>query len=395
MDSPRLFVGIIVPAGLMWCGVSARNQGESDMNATAALPVVGLDLAKSVFQLAVADGTWRVIEQHRLTRAQLERWFANRAVGLVVMEACGSAHHWGRWLNARGIEVRLLPAAYIRAYVKRNKTDAADACALLEAARCADIVPVRVKSLEQQALQGLHRTRSLWMATRTARINALRGLCREFGVTVSQGARLGLEQIARVLADPGSPVPEMIRGTMKLLVEEVRLLEARIGQLERELSALARRSPACTTLLTIPGVGLLTATAMVAATSGSVSHFRDARHFASWFGLTPKEHSSGSWRHLGRISKRGDRYLRMLLTHGARSVLRAASLAAQRGQDLDGLRRWALAVQSRANHNKATCALANKMARICYATLRDAVPYGQPSPRPRKKLERETFALAA
>jgi len=134
---------------------------------------------------------------------------------------------------------------------------------------------------------------------------------------------------------------------------------------------------------------------MVAATSGSVSHFRDARHFASWFGLTPKEHSSGSSRHLGRISKRGDRYLRMLLTHGARSVLRAASLAAQRGQDLDGLRRWALSVQSRSNHNKATCALANKMARICYATLRDAVPYGQPSPRPRKKLERETFALAA
>ncbi len=133
---------------------------------------------------------------------------------------------------------------------------------------------------------------------------------------------------------------------------------------------------------------------MVAATSGSVSHFRDARHFASWFGLTPKEHSSGNSRHLGRISKRGDRYLRMLLTHGARSVLRAATLAARRGQDLDGLRRWALSVQGRANHNKATCALANKMARICYATLRDAVPYGPPAQRPKKKLERETFALA-
>jgi transposase len=365
------------------------------MNPTAGLPVVGVDLAKSVFQLAVADEQWQVTESARLTRTQLERWFANRAVGLVVMEACGSAHHWARWLSARGIEVRLLPAAYVRAYVKRNKTDAADACALLEAARCADIVPVRVKSLEQQALQGLHRTRSLWMGTRTARINALRGLCREFGVTVSQGARLGLEQIARVLADPGSPVPEMIRGTMMLLVEEVRLLEARIGQLERELSALARRSPACTTLLSIPGVGLLTATAMVAATSASVSHFRDARHFASWFGLTPKEHSSGNSRHLGRISKRGDRYLRMLLTHGARSVLRAASLAAQRSQDLDGLRRWALAVQGRSNHNKATCALANKIARICYATLRDAAPYGQPLKRPGSKLDRETFALAA
>src|SRR6266851_7731333 len=207
----------------MWCGVSAVNQKESDMNATAALPVVGVDLAKSVFQLAIADGSWRVVEQQRLTRTQFERWFVNRTVGLVVMEACGSAHHWARWLNGLGIEVRLLPAAYIRAYVKRNKTDAADACALLEAARCAEIVPVRVKSVEQQALQGLHRTRSLWMATRTSRINALRGFCREFGIVIAQGARLGVERIARVLADPHA-VPTLIRGTMALLVEEIRLL---------------------------------------------------------------------------------------------------------------------------------------------------------------------------
>ena len=140
-----------------------------------------------------------------------------------------------------------------------------------------------------------------------------------------------------MLADPHAAVPTLIRGTMTLLVEEIRLLEVRIAQLERELTALARQSPACTTLLSIPGVGLLTATAMVAATSGEVSHFRDARHFASWFGLTPKEHSSGGTRHLGRISKRGDRYLRMLLTHGARSVLRAASVAVRAGKTVDGL----------------------------------------------------------
>ena len=127
------------------------------MNATT----VAIDLAKSVFQLAVADASWCVIEQHRLTRAQFERWFVNRSVSLVIMEACGSAHHRARWFNSLGIEVKLLPAAYIRAYVKRNKTNAADACARLEAARCADITPVKVKSLEQQALQGLHRTRSL------------------------------------------------------------------------------------------------------------------------------------------------------------------------------------------------------------------------------------------
>ena len=135
------------------------------MNATT----VAVDLAKSVFQLAVADSAWKVIESHRLTRTQFERWFQNRDVSLVIMEACGSAHHWARWMNGLGIDVRLLPAAYVRAYVKRNKTDAADALALLEAARCADIVPVRVKSLEQQGLQAMHRTRSLWMATRTSR----------------------------------------------------------------------------------------------------------------------------------------------------------------------------------------------------------------------------------
>ena len=363
------------------------------MNATAALPVVGVDLAKSVFQIAVADHAWRVVEQHRLTRTQFERWFVNRAVGLVVLEACGSAHHWARWLSGLGIEVRLLPAAYIRAYVKRNKTDAADACALLEAARCADITPVKIKSIEQQALQGLHRTRSLWMATRTSRINALRGFCREFGIVIAQGGRLGVEQIGRVLADPRSSVPALIRDTMTLLVEEIRLLEVRIAQLERELSALVRQSPACTTLLSIPGVGLLTATAMVAATSGEVSHFRDARHFASWFGLTPKEHSSGGTRHLGRISKRGDRYLRMLLTHGARAVLRAATIAQRSGKPLDPLRQWALAVQARSNHNKATCALANKLARICYATLRDGESYG--SARLNKKVARTAFALPA
>jgi transposase len=356
---------------------------------------VGIDVAKSVFQLALADGAWRVIEQHRLTRSQMERWFENRAVGLVVMEACGSAHHWARWLNLLGIEVKLLPALYVRAYVKRNKTDAADACALVEAARCAEIVPVKVKSIEQQALQGLHRTRSLWMGTRTSRINALRGFCREFGIAIAQGARLGVEQVARILADPNSAVPELIRGTLKLLVEEIRLLEARTAQLERELTVIARASPACTTLLTIPGVGLLTATAMVAATSGSVQHFRDARHFASWFGLTPREHSSGTTRVLGRISKRGDRYLRMLLTHGARSVLHAAKRASQAGKSIDGLRRWALDVQARTNHNKAACALANKLARICYATLRDAQPYGEPVRRPMKKIERASFAIAA
>lgn len=360
------------------------------MNATT----VAVDLAKSVFQLAVADASWRVIEAHRLTRAQFERWFANRNVGLVIMEACGSAHHWARWLTGLGIEVRLLPAQYVRAYVRRNKTDAADAAALLEAARASGLRPVRIKSVEQQALQGLHRIRSLWMGTRTSRINALRGFCREFGIAIPAGARTGIEVISRVLADPATAVPELIRGTASLLVEEIGLLEARIAQLERQLAQAARLSPACTTLLSIPGIGLLTATALVAATSGDVSHFKDARHFASWFGLTPKEYSSGGSRYLGHISKRGDRYLRMLLTHGARSVLRAAAASRTKGREVQGVRHWALQVQARSNHNKATCALANKLARICYATLRDKERFDE-AQSVNKKISRQAFAMPA
>jgi len=332
------------------------------MNATT----VAVDLAKSVFELAVADAQWNVSERARLTRRQFERWFHNRAVRLVVMEACATAHYWARMLRRRGIEVRLLPAQYVRAYVKRNKTDAADAMALLEAARARDITPVAVKSVEQQALQALHRLRSGWMTTRTRRINTLRGFCREFGMEVSVGAAKGLAQIGRLLADEHSAIPAMLRAPMRLALEEIRLMEARIDALERELAAMAKQSEPCQALASIPGIGLLTSTAMVAAV-GDPRTFRSARHYASFFGLTPREHSSGEHRYLGRISKRGNRYVRTLLTHGARSVLRAATVARRAGRQVNRLRTWALAVQARTNHNKATCALANKLARIAWA----------------------------
>jgi transposase len=332
------------------------------MNATT----VAVDLAKTVFELAVADEHWRVVERARLTRGQFERWFANREVSLVVMEACATAHYWARTLRARGIEVRLLAAKYVRAYVKRNKTDAADALALLEAARASDLKPVPVKSIEQQALQALHRLRSGWMATRTRRINALRGFCREFGMEVSVGAARGLAQIARLLADEHSAIPPMLRTPMRLALEEIRLMEARIDALERELAEVARNSEPCKVLASVPGIGLLTSTAMVAAV-GDPRAFDSARHYSSFFGLTPREYSSGDHRYLGRISKRGNRYIRMLLTHGARSVLRAATVARRAGRDVDRLRSWALEVQARTNHNKATCALANKLARIAWA----------------------------
>ncbi len=315
------------------------------------------------------------IQLLRLSRPQLERWFHNRSVDLVLMEACGSAHHWGRWLQSLGIAVRLLPPHQIRAYVKRNKTDAADALALLEANRCQDLHSVAVKSIEQQCLQSLHRIRSQWVSTRTARINNLRGCLREFGIVITVGSQRGIEAIAALLGNADSAVPALLRAALLAELEEVRWLDQRIQTLERQLAAAAAVSIACEHLQSVPGVGLITSTALAAKTGGTVSQFLSSRTFASWFGLAPKEYSSGSHRQLGRISKRGDRYIRMLLTHGARSVLRAATLAQRQGKPLDPLRTWALAVQARTHRNKAVCALANKLARICYAVLRDGVPY--------------------
>jgi transposase len=367
----------------MWCELSAVNQyKEPDMKSTT----IAIDIAKDVFQLAIADDKLRVVESVRLNRKQFLPWFENREVHQIVMEACGSAHHWARCFQSRGIQVVLLPAAYIRAYVQRSKTDAADAAALIEALRGGAIKPVQTKSLEQQALQGLHRIRSLWMHDRTARINTLRGLLREFGIPILVGARTGIDNIGRVLADPASTVPTLIRESLKVLLDEIRMIEAKVTQIERQLSEAARQSTACKLLLSIPGIGLLTATAMVAATSGSVAHFKSARHFALWVGLTPCEFSSGNNRFMGRISKKGDRYLRMLLTHGARSLMRSNTVCVSKAKELKpGLHTWANQLQHRTHHNKAACAVANKMARVCYAVLRDGEPFDQPSPRPNKK----------
>lgn len=381
--TPPRFFGINVPAGFHLVWETALNPKESKMNATARIQkiqsctgvVVGIDIAESVFQLCEADTNWRRLGSHRLSRTQFERWFDNRDVALVIMEACGMAHHWARWLQRRGIDVELLPPHYVRAYVKRNKTDAADAAALLEAARCADIQPVRIKTEEQQALQALHRTRSMWMGWRTATINAMRGACREAGLRVSKGAKAGLAQMAKMIADEQSAIPALLRNTMRSMLEEVRQLEVRIDAVEKELTTVVHHSEPCKLLQSVPGVGLLTTTAMAAATGGDVTHFKDSRGFACWFGITPKERSSGHNRKLGRISKQGDTYLRMLLVHGARSVLRAAATAQAQGKPLDALKRWALQLQARTCHNKAACALANKLARICYACLRDKVPY--------------------
>jgi transposase len=330
---------------------------------------VGIDLAKNVFEIALADERGHIVERQRLSRARFDRFFVNRSACRIVMEACGSAHHHARHLSSQGHSVVLLPAQYARAYVRRNKTDAADAAALIEASRCPDIHAVPIKSVDQQALQQLHRLRSQWMRTRTSRLNFLRSCLREFGVGVPIGAQRAIQSVRGALSDPHSPVPLLLHPSLLELLGEIDSLEKRCTYIERELARLSKHDPVVSRLLQIPGVGPLTATALRASVV-DIQRFPSGRHFASWLGLTSREHSSGERRRLGRISKQGDPYLRTLLIHGARAVLLAARSAQRRGSSLDRLRTWALDVQERRGHNKATVALANKLARIVWATWR-------------------------
>src|SRR5688572_140086 len=330
---------------------------------------VGIDLAKNVFELALADDRGHILERQRLSRARFDRFFVNRAACRIVMEACGSAHHHARRLSSQGHDVVLLPAQYARAYVRRNKTDASDAASLIEAARCPDIRPVPIKSVDQQALQQLHRLCSQWMSARTARINFLRGCLREFGLCIPVGAQRAIQSVRDVLSNEHSPVPALLHHSLLELLAEIDSLEQRCKHIERELARLNEHDPIVERLLKIPGVGPLTATALRASVV-DVQRFPSARHFASWLGLTSREHSSGERRRLGRISKQGDPYLRTLLIHGARAVLLATRSAQRRGSSLDQLRTWALDLQQRRGHNKATVALANKLARIVWATWR-------------------------
>ena len=325
---------------------------------------IAVDLAKNDFQIAVSHHPGKVAETHRVTRARFLSFFAERQPCLVLLEACGTAHSWAREIQALGHEVKLLPPHAVRPYVRGNKTDRADAKGLLEAHRNEEIHPVPVKSESQQVLTGRPRLRSAWMAERTARLNLLRGLLREWGICIPVGATRVVPQVSAQLAGE-SKIPPALSLLLKEACDEIREIEARIGMVEKQLQALAKQTPVVKRLLSIPGVGLLGATALVAFV-GDVKRFATSRHFASYLGLTPREHSSGSVRRLGSISRRGDRYLRCLLVHGARAVLNAA----KRRKDLDGLRAWVLRVEQHRGHNKATVALANKLARIIWAVWR-------------------------
>ena len=329
---------------------------------------IAVDLAKSVFQVAVSPQPGQVRLERRLTRDRFLPFFAQQPPATVLLEACGSAHHWARELQRLGHEVRLLPAHDVHRYVRRNKTDRGDAKALLEAARNDEIRPVPVKSVEQQTLASLHRLRTTWLATRTSRLNTVRGLLREFGIVIPVGAQHVVPMVHALTDD--ARVPPLLQSVLVATATEIRALDAQLDAVDHQIAQLARAHPTAVLLQSVPGIGALTATALVAAV-GDIQRFPSGRHFASFLGLTAKEASSGEQRHLGAISKRGDGYLRMLVIHGGRSLLWSAK---QRRRP-DALRAWGLRLEQRRGHNVAAVAVANTLARIVWAVWRHGTPY--------------------
>jgi transposase len=326
------------------------------------ITTVGLDLAKNVFQVHGIDAEGRSVLRKKLRRGELLRFFAGLERCVVGMETCSGAHHWARELRVLGHEVRLMPPQYVKPYVKTNKNDAADAAGICEAVTRPTMRFVAVKSEDQQAVLMLHRARDLLIRQRTMIVNALRGHFAEFGIVAAQGV-WNIGKLVERLADPDERrIPDVARKVLGVLVEQLAALGTKLRELEAELLAWHRSNAASRRLETIPGIGPITASAIV-ATVGDGHQFVSARQFAAWIGLVPRQNSSGGKPRLGRISKRGDAYLRRLLVHGSRAVVRwrRASKATPSP--------WLTGLLSRRPTNVATVAMANKTARIAWAVL--------------------------
>lgn len=323
---------------------------------------IGLDLAKDVFEVFAVDANERAVLKKRLTRRKLLAFFAQLTPCVVAMEACASAHHWARELRALGHEARLIDPRFVIPYRKGGKNDSNDAEAICEAAGRPGMRFVPVKSLEQQAVLTMHRARSLLVEQRTALVNQLRGLLGEFGITIVKGRAAVRRRVPEVLEAAENDLPDLAREIFADLYARLGELEHQVAEYDRRIHALAATSPAAQRLMQVPGIGPLSATALL-ATVGEGRDFHNGRQFAAWLGLTPRQHSSAGKTRLGRITKRGDRYLRTLLVHGARSVV---ARAAGRTEPTS---RWAAALHERRGFNKAIVALAAKNARVVWAML--------------------------
>jgi transposase len=321
---------------------------------------VGLDLAKNVFQVHGIDGAGGTVLRKRLRRGQVLAFFASLPRCLIGMEACATAHYWARELGALGHDVRLMPPQYVKAYVKRNKNDAADAEAICEAVRRPSMRFVAVKTAEQQAALLMHRGRELLIRQRTMLANALRGHLAEFGLIAAQGLHKVAGLIAVVRDDKDDRVPAMARQVLRVIAEQIDELETRIAAIEAQIMAWHRTNSVSQRLATIPGIGPIIATA-IAATVAEPSMFRSGREFAAWLGLVPRQHSTGGKARLGGISKRGDSYLRRLLVNGAHAVL----LRSKAGKADP----WLIALRDRRPRLVVAVAMANKTARVAWSIM--------------------------
>lgn len=324
---------------------------------------IGIDLAKQVFQVHGVDSHEQVACRKQLKRAQMLDFFRQLEPCLIAMEACGSAHYWARELRALGHEVRLIAPQFVKPYVKSGKNDANDAEAICEAASRPNMRYVEVKSAEQQANQALHRIRSRLIRARTALVNEIRGLLGEFGLVEARHGIAATRRLAQVaLEDAQGRLPGRMRQLLAELQAELSEQDERLSRLDAMIQCQAREDERVACLMQVEGIGPITATAIVSAV-GDARQFRSARQFAAWLGLVPRQHSSGGKERLGSISKHGDTYLRTLLVHGARAVLRHSQGKTDRRSE------WLQRLMCRRNKNVATVALANKNARIVWAIL--------------------------
>lgn len=329
---------------------------------------IGLDLAKQVFQVHGVDRQGKAILRRRLRREQMLAFFDKLPACLIGMEACSSSHYWARELSKRGHEVRLIAPQFVKPYVKSNKNDANDAEAICEAAGRPNMRFVPIKTIEQQDMQAVHRIRSELVKQRTAKANQIRGLLAEYGIVMAQRVDRLRQAIPEILEDAGNGLTTPLRRLLKGLQDDFVQLDGRVAELDQEIQRQATENTAAKRLQQIPGIGPITATALVSAI-GDGSQFRRGRDMAAWVGLTPGQHSSGGKDRLLGISKRGDAYLRTLLIHGARSVLRTAT------NKEDPRSRWLKSLSARRHKNIAAVALANKNARIAWALLTKGQDY--------------------
>ncbi|NJM92541.1 MAG: IS110 family transposase [Rhodospirillaceae bacterium] len=335
--------------------------------------MIGLDLAKSVFQVHGVDGVGQVFVRKRLKRGQVEKFFAKLAPAVVGMEACGGAHHWGRVLQAMGHEVRLMPAAYVKPYVKRNKTDGRDAEAICEAMQRPSMRLVAVKRPEQQAILAVHRTRALFVRQRTMTANALRAAFAEFGLVRPVGNK-GLAELMALLPEPEG-VPAAAHGAVMMLARKWQALDADIKVLERQIVQSVRSNEGARRIMAIPGVGPITASAVVAAVP-DMKQFRSGRGFAAWLGLTPRQNNSAFTRRSGGISKQGQRDIRCLLILGASSHLRQEKARRRMKAPTNP---WLTGLLARRPVKVAAVAQAAKTARIIWALLAKDQCYRAPA----------------